>query len=273
MGALLKKDRKTILGGTITPPGGTPYFNPLPTTAANLAGIPSGSTFPAPMTMQQMWDLLLYPYISPTFSSFAFTGVSVLEVGDSIDSAVQAITWTTTTPANITANSIDIDDITGAVNLETGLANTGSVVHDFSGAGAITMLIEGNNQFRISATDSHAVVFTRDYYVYWEFMGYVGTNAGAGPINQAAVKALSDYAALNTGWAGVYNTSAGNYKYFAFPTTWGSPTHFKDTSTNLDIAMEASYVVAVTNAQGVIQNYNVWRTTNILGAAVQVQVS
>lgn len=55
-------------GGT-----GTTYFqNPLPTTA-HLEGIPPGSTFPSQMTMQEMWDLLLYPYIPPPGPYFAVT--------------------------------------------------------------------------------------------------------------------------------------------------------------------------------------------------------
>lgn len=43
------------------------FINPLPTTAQFIRSIPEGTMFPTPKTMQEMWDLLLYPEITPTF--------------------------------------------------------------------------------------------------------------------------------------------------------------------------------------------------------------
>ena len=84
------------------------YTNATPTTAT-VGGVPAGTTF-LDQTCTEVFDMLFYPYIYPYFSAFSFTGISVLEVGDSIDSAVQPITWTTAIPANVAINSINIDD-------------------------------------------------------------------------------------------------------------------------------------------------------------------
>jgi hypothetical protein len=224
--------------------------------------------------MTEMWDMLLYPFIAPTFTSLLMTGVTVLEVGDSIDNAAQAITWTTTQPGNIAPNLIDIDDITGAVNLETLLPNTGTVNHDFSGAGAITKIVEDSNLFRITGTDTDVppANFTYDLTIYWRWMVYAGTNANT-PINEAQIEALADYSALSAGFARTYALAAGDYKYVCYPATMGTATSFKDESTGLDIPMEASYNVNVTNAQGILTAYRVHRSTNVLGAAINLIVS
>jgi len=274
-GPILKRDRKTIMGGSIIANGGVDMFiNPLPTTVT-VGGLLLGSTFPAPgVTFTQLLNLILYPFIPPTFSSFLFTGVAVLEVGDSIDSAVQAITWTTTEPGNIAVNSIDIDDVTGAVNLETGLPNTGTVTHDFSGA-PITYNVAAVNQFLITGTDTDPAgpfAFTRTLDVYWYWMVYAGTDATT-PLVEADIEALTDYAALSAGFARTYAFAAGDYKYVCYPAVMGTATVFTDTGTGLNVPFEASYNINVTNAEGILTAYRVHRSTNIIGAAINIAVS
>jgi hypothetical protein len=184
------------------------------------------------------------------------------------------MTWTTTQPSNIALNSIAIDDITGVVNLETGLPNTGTVTHDFSGA-PITYNNQNSNLFRITGTDidpAGPFDFTYDLTIYWWWMVYAGTDATT-PLAEADIEALSDYAALSSGFARTYSFSAGNYKYLCYPAVMGTATVFKDTATNLDVPMEAPYNVNVTNSQGILTAYRVHRTTNILGAAMDIAVS
>jgi hypothetical protein len=79
---------------------------------------------------------------------------------------------------------------------------------------------------------------------------------------------------LRTGYAGTYSFAGGGYKYICYPSAWGTATTFKDTSTGLDVAMEVPYVVLnVVTGFGVLVNYRVHRTTNILGAAIDIIVS
>jgi hypothetical protein len=54
----------------------------------------------------------------------------------------------------------------------------------------------------------------------------------------------------------------------------GLKTTWKDTSTGFDVAMNSTpQTVSLTNSFGVTQNYYVYRTYNILGGTINVQIS
>jgi hypothetical protein len=109
--------------------------------------------------------------------------------------------------------------------------------------------------------------------VVWLWRSYWGPSALVGPLNEAQVEALTGNG-LIAGFAGTYSFAAGaTYKYFAWPTTYGSPASFKDSATGFNVPMEASYVVNLTNTFGDAQNYNVFRTTNVIGAAIDIIVA
>jgi hypothetical protein len=250
-----------------TSSGGSTYTNANPT-PVTIGGIAAGSTFSA-QTMTQMWDALLYPYQSPTFSSFAMTGVTTLEVGDSISGA-KTFTWTTTNSANINANSIDILDVTGSATLESSLPNTGSKSHTFSSP--IQLVAAGTYQFKIQGVNSHSSSFNRTLNINWYWRIYYGEDVDAGPLTQTQVKALRA-SGLQSGIAGTYIFLSGGYKYLAWPTALGAASSFKDASTSLDVDMQPPYLVSVTNAYGVTTNYYVYRTTYVLGGAINIIVA
>jgi hypothetical protein len=58
-----------------------------------------------------------------------------------------------------------------------------------------------------------------------------------------------------------------------WPTSFGLATTFKDSLTLLNVPMEAPYIINVTNGFGIATNYYVYRTTNILGAAINIIVT
>jgi len=250
--------------------GGTSlYTNPAPT-PVDIGGIPAGSTF-LNETMQEMWDALLYPYQYPAFTSFLITGISILEVGDSI-AGVQTFTWGTTNPLNVAVNSIDIVNVTDAVNLIVGTANDGTENYNF-GAG-ITHNTAFTHVFRIDGVNTHVppTTFSRLLNIYWQWRVFYGESVNAGPLVEADIEGLR-VGALQAGFAGTYAFLGGGYKYLCYPAVFGTATTFKDQLTGLDVAMEAPYLVAVTNGFGVATNYRVHRTTNILGAAINIIVS
>jgi len=279
MGAILKKDKKTIMGGTVltsTSPG-LGFINPLPTTAANLAGIPAGTPFPMPMTMQQMWDLLLYPYLVPAFTAFSLVGPPGLFECGNLITGNNSFTWTVTNPGNITLNSVDITDLVLGP-IETGISAVSPHVTDFT-ATPIQFDVIGMDTFTIVATDTHATLFGRTYDIYWNWRRYVGDQAAAGNLGGAAIQALAVYNGVNYGCAGTYSfPAAATYKTFAFPALWVQPVSFKDLSTGFNVPMQASYNVpaggAMDNAFGVspVGGYSVYRTTNIIGGAIDIVV-
>jgi hypothetical protein len=236
-----------------------------------VGGISSGTSF-VNADLQTMMQTLLEPYQPPTFTSFSLSGYSILEVGDSIPSGAKTFLWATSQSANVEPNTIEIFDATGGdVSLGSGLANDGS--ESLSLASAITKTTNTSHTFRIEGENTQAGSFSRNYNVNWQYLRFYGKEGSAGPLTEAQIEGLPSSGLAST-FAGTYSIPSGaGYVYFAFPTAWGSASGFKDTSTNLDVAMEAPYTVAVTNSFGVTHNYRVHRSTNQLNGAITIQVS
>jgi len=237
---------------------------PVPVT---IGGIAAGITFTA-RTMTAMWDLLLYPYQLPSFSAFNISAVTYKEVGDSIAGAI-TFTWTTVNGANVVTNSLVINDVTGSATLATSVADSGS--KGVTLAAPIVKTTATYNRFRLSGTDTEANTFTRNLDVNWYWRVYYGEE-GATSLNEAAIKLLR-VSGLQAGFAGTYVFTTGGYKYFCWPKALGAATSFKDSSTSLDVDMQAPVDVSVTNTYGVATDYYVYRTTYVLGAAISIVVA
>lgn len=243
------------------------YSNAAPTVSA-LGGIAAGSTF-AGKTMQQMWDALLYPYQVPAFSSFSISGQSTtLEVGAGVTAGSKTFAWATSNSGNITVNSLAISDVTGAAALASGLANDGSEAISIS---EVVKTSATSHVWRITGTNTQAGSFTRDFTVSWRWRLYYGEST-ATTLDEAAIEALR-VNALAAGANAAYAFNAGGYKWLCYPTAFGLKTTFKDSATNLDVAMQPAETVSVTNAFGVTTNYYCHRTLNQLGGAITIQVS
>jgi hypothetical protein len=211
-----------------------------------------------------------FPYDYPAFTSFTLVGITVKEVGEAIAGA-QNFAFAVTYLANILPNTACVRDVTGAVDLEINQPIVSPIAHNF-GAGMVYHA-PATNVFQIRATNTLLALFTRDLSIYWRWRSYWGPSANAGPLIEAQVEALAS-SGLIAGFAGTYSFAAGaTYKYFAWPATYGVPTSFKDAATGFNVPMEAPYVVNLTNAYGDAQNYNVFRTTNIIGAAIDIIVA
>jgi len=243
------------------------YTNASATPSA-IGGISAGSTFAA-RTWQQMFDALLYPYQSPSFNAFSMSGQSTtVEVGATTP-ANPTLTWSTANSGNISANTIQITNVTGGnVVLLSGSANDGTQAVTLA---PITKTTASSHTLRIQATNSLGGTFTRDYTVTWQWRVFYGESASAS-LDEAGVEALR-VGSLASGYSGTKSFSAGGYKYFAYPTAMGVATSFKDSSTNLDVPFQPPQTVSVTNANGVTTNYYVYRSTNVLGSAINIVIA
>lgn len=239
--------------------------NPMPTA---LGGLGAGSTFDN-STIQEMFDRLLYPYQVPSFTGFSIAGTSNQEVGATIAGGVRNATWSTSNGVNINANSIRIIDVTNSNTvLAQDLPNTGSTsvtVPDLVKTSA------NSHTFRIEAINTNGNGFNRNFTVSWSWALHYGESAlenlTSADVTSLRVKSL----ASNSN--GTYNFQGGEFKYFCYPTTFGLKNTFKDTATNLDVAMVPAYTVNVTNVHGVTTAYYVHRTLNRLGGAITIAVS
>lgn len=247
---------------------GDQYSNANPT-PSTIGGIPAGSTFVA-QTMTQMWNRLLYPYQFPVFTGFSITGqASVLEVGNT-SSANPTFTWSISNPSNISPNTISIKDTTASVTLVSGHSTTSPYAATYAG---ITKTVATQNVFTISGVDTNSDTFTDMFTIHWEWRGHWGNSADTALASADVLGLVSS--ALQTGFAGTYSFPAGasEYKILAYPSSFGTASTFKDTSTGFAVPFNAPYVVSVTNSFGVTTNYNVHQSSNMLGGAITIAVS
>lgn len=165
---------------------------PVPVT---IGGIEQDSTFKN-KTIQEMFDLLLYPYQYPSFTSFSIQGIpTTLEVCQSI-SPTKTYLWSTSNSDNINANTIEIWH--GEFS-NSGLSNDGSEVitdiidiSEFQIQEVPTVLnIPGTYNFQIQAQNSQNDSFSRIFTVTWKYKIFHGTSI-TDPTDSAAIRALAN---------------------------------------------------------------------------------
>jgi hypothetical protein len=232
-----------------------------------VGGWAAGSTF-NDVSVTDMLDGLLYPYQTPSFSAFSYSGITnPLEVGAST-TVNPTFTWTTPSPAdeNILANSIAINSAGSPI--ATGLTNDSSQTVTLT---AITKTTATTHVFSIEGTDTHADVFTRNLTIYWQWKRYYGASASI-TLNEAGIEGLVS-SGLSSGFAGTYILPTNNYKYICYAAVLGTATSFVDSATGFAVAMETPYTVSITNANGRTTDYNVHRTTNTIASTITIVVS
>jgi hypothetical protein len=236
---------------------------PIPTT---LGGATAGTTFSG--TVQDALDIMLYPYQAPAFTSFSFSQTSPLEVGNIVAAGDKTFTWSTSNVGNIVPSSIDILDVTGGTTLVNDTANDGSEVITI---GEIQKTSATSHTFRISGVNTKSATFTRDFSIAWQWRIFYGESTVATP-DEELIEGLR-ISQLSSSISGTKSFLGGGYKYICYPTTFGLRNTFKDTATNLDVAMLAVQILSITNTFGITQDYYVHRTLNQLGGAINIAIS
>jgi len=217
--------------------------------------------------MQYMWDKLLYPEQSTSFSAFTFQFNSgPLEIGYSFPS--DNALWTTSIPSIVSPNSIQISG--DFLTTLTGLVDDGSEALTFTGSVVRTSV--GSKTWIIQAQDSNLICFFKTLNINWYWKLYWGNSSGTTVTNPIALS--NSGSSITNTCVGNYTFAGGNYKYFFIETiSQGSPVLFKDQSTNFNIAMNLPYIQSVTNSYGQTINYNVYRSTNKLNGDVVISIS
>ncbi len=264
-----------------------------PVIGGTIDGLPSYTLFRD--SMVAIWALSNIDWVTlsvnptvftpPSFTSFGISGQgTTLEVGATIAEGSKTFTWSTFNPTAINANSIAIDDTTESVNLATGLEDDSSEVISID---AITNILPASHVWTISGINKQNDAFSLTFTVVWLWRVYAGTSANL-TLTGNQIKALADSNSLQAGFAGTYNFSSGNYKYFCYPDSMGSVSHFIDANTGFPISMATSvddpaysntsngwnyYLVSVTNVNGIATQYRTYRTQYPLGGALSVRIT
>jgi hypothetical protein len=215
---------------------------------------------------------IIAPYINPAFTSFAITGVSIVEVGTKI-TGTQTFTWAISTIGNVQANSINITDTTNALTLVTGHSATSPATYNFNGyaGGGLEHDVAASNTWQIQGTNTNSISFTKNFTANWDWRVHSGMNVNA-TLTNAQILALAT-SSLTTVFPPQVVFAGGGYFWYWIPSSFTQPTIFKDHATGFAIGMETAVTQSVTNVNGVATNYKGYRSTNLLISALTVDIS
>ena len=267
--------------GSVTGFSGSFFTNSDPTTI-DAGGIDAGTTLGGNFDVQQMFDLLLYPFQHPAFSAFEIDSQAVVvEAGVSI-SGTKTFTWTTTNSANVLGNTLLIVDTTNTATLGSSLADDST--ENLALGATIQKTTPGSHEWTIKGTDSESVDFSKTFTMEWRWKMYYGTSTNTA-LNETQIEALSEDS-LVVSIAGTWTLAAGGYKYFCVPDSFDAINTIKDDQTGFNLVMAGTAegyassengfhykTVSVTNGNSQTTNYRIYRTKNILGAAIDITIT
>jgi hypothetical protein len=258
------------------------YTNLNPATVG-VGGIPAGTTFNN-MTYTNLFNTMFYPQLLSSFTGFGISGqTQTLEVGNSIPAGIKTFVWSTSNPSFVLPNTIRI------YNINTATWETALMPNDYSEAvtfaSPISLGYSGSYGWSIYGVRTNNGSFAKNFYVYWYWRRFYGTSPLTS-LAEADIEALSNQG-LAGSTPGSFLFGTGDYKYFAWPVTFGVANFFRDSATNLAVAMAGPgegytntsgngyyfQIVSVTNSFGATVNYRVYRTRNVLGGSINIVVS
>jgi hypothetical protein len=282
---------------TSSPSGTTGTYTNLSPTTTTIGGLPAGTTFSG-TTWQEIFNVMFYPTLVPNFTSFAMrsypstatTQTQTLEVGDTVTGGTRVFTWATSNSSFVSPNTIKIYNVTGGNVIvstpSTGISNDG--VESIVGLTNVQKVTPSSHIWKIFGTRTNSTTFNTSFTVTWYWRRMYGVSTATTITTSSEVNAFSGQSALTNTIAGTYSFSGSGYKYFFVPTTFSSPSLFKDQSTQLSVSMadssddsfysgsSGSYsfgTTSVTNQYGISQNYRIYRTRNYLNGDIIITVT
>ena len=268
------------------------FINPEAVTQT-IGGITVGTTFQAKVdgsgyTLQEMFDLLLYPYQLPILSGLNITGQGpTVEVGYTVPAGPATFNWSRTNEGNIDPTSGAIADITDSASLTSGIDISALTSVPVTLPNDIVYSSPSTHKWEITGLNSQGGTISPSIYtITWKWKWFWGTNAlefiGAGDIANLGNSALASSSSGSNTWA------AGDYKYLVMPDSFPEPSVIKDSSTNLGVGMAGvsegynqgtgtyKYLTVTSsapNTYGESTTYRIYRTKNALGGAVSFIIS
>lgn len=261
-------------------PGNITYTNSNPIESA-LGGIGVGQTF-LNKTMQEMWDMLLYPYLAPAFSSFSLVAANPLEVGQALPATLN-FSWESSQDANVQAGSINISDVTGTIISGQNSDSSSSSVTSHTYSVPVQLTSYGSYTWTIQGQNTQGAFYSASTTRNWWWRVFWGTSSSTAMPTESFIKGLAN-SQLRSTRVFNYNFAANDYKYLALPATYGVPTSIYYQGLPFALADAAdgytlgsgniTYTqVSITNSYGITETYNVFRSKNPLVGAVTLVVS
>ena len=263
------------------------YTNPNPTTVT-VGGISVGTTFVGTYSMQQMFDLMLYPYQPPLLS------LSVNNTPRQYGSGLSGtLTWAVTKKSNtITAINVNGTTIVPTGNTQNGTQAV-TATHSLSDNTTVTE----SQTFTMSVTDSSLASYNTTTSINWRHKIYWGrvnlssvsnpnltnypgqASAVAGVCTDPIIRALSGASispgySLATSYVRSYNgiNGAGWYLVFAHPTSFYTAAG-RDPIFKINGAPNSAFTKVRSNSPfvtdtGLTINYDVWITNTAQNSSI-----
>ena len=233
------------------------YTNSTPMPTA-VGGAKAGTTFNK-TPINDVLDMLLYPYQNPSFSAFNIDGQPSgnFELGYTYPAGNKLFTWSISNPGNLKENSITL-------NSESGLPNTGSKVQLVP---ELTKNVAGAHIFTIKAKNTNDVEFSRTITLSWLMKRYWGASSSE-ELTDAEILAFSQELSTNKNKSLKYDCTGGKYFYFAYPSSFGNA----DNITVESMAWNGYVLVKrnVVNIHGISIPMNIYRSMELLNGQVNV---
>lgn len=252
---------------------GSTYTNSNPT-PVTIGGIPAGSTFSG-KNLQEMFDLLLYPFQAPAFTSFTSSLFTTYEVGQALTSGLATVNYSISNPSNISPNTgLQSTSIPGATFTNPNPIN-------LSGSGSFTLNVPvssfltspGTMNVSLQGTNTQSGTFNSSGTMTWRYRVFYGNQANTSLVETEVEGLASNLLAANSPRTYSFPAAPGTYKWICYPSSMTLLTNFVDTGTNFSVPFESPVVISVTNPYGVTTNYNCHRSTNFLGGAINIAAS
>jgi len=273
------------------------YTNP-EATPTTVGGVEAGSTFSG-VTLQAMWDDLLYPYQHPTVSNLKRNTTpsppaqsdTTVEIGYTLWSGDTTFTWSYDLkgkPGNVTDNLV-IRDLTNSIDLLTGFTiisspQTPTPTYDIQHTTPTT------HTWRLRGQDTSGTDYSETTYLNWWNYFYYGESShtsltGTGTWGSAVDGEIVflENRTLKNSVSLTHRFNDGiTYKYYCIPQSF-TMTSVKDTSNNFDVGMAGPVenynsgddngiyydLVSLTNQHAQNVTYKVFRSRYTLDAEVE----
>lgn len=258
------------------------FSNVNPTTIT-VGGISSGTTFPTPQTIQQMFDKILYPYVAPTIS--LYTNV-IREYGSNLS---YTFNWSVTKKSypiqTVVIDGFNITGITG--NSQTGSRNvSGTYSYPLSPSTTNTFAM---NVYDGSQTTTTNATITWMNKIYWGTID-LSTLAFTNPdltlypqysvdisnlVTSNLIKALNSELSTTKNKTYTDINGAGNYLIFAWPSSVSGST---TPSFSVNGLPNTAFTRVKTgwsfvNAGGITTNYEVWVSNTLQNSPLNIIIS
>lgn len=243
------------------------YYSNAAQVPVTIGGISAGMSFSGTYSMQQMFDMLLYPYIPLTIGSLS--GGNNREFGSG---TVVNLVW------SVVAGSspITLINVNGTSVVPTG-GNQNGVAGPFNSTANVT------TSFGMTAYDGTTYV-NASTSVTWSNRRYWGTSNIFGTLNDSQILALGGitiYAGMGASGSELSGTrnktytgfnGNGNYLVFAWPTSFGNPSFTVNGLPNTAFTkVQGPYTFA--NQYGYTASYDVWMSNTIQNSPLNIVIS